>query len=53
MRDQQNPVPYQRWTEGKNNGSIYQFKQGERQKGSREILKMSWAVVEANRDFFE
>ena len=40
-RDPQNSVQDKRWTQGKENGSIYQFQQGDRQKGLREIPKYS------------
>ena len=36
--DPQNSMQYQRRTEGKNNDSIYQFKQRDRLKGLQEIL---------------
>ena len=39
-RDPQNSVQYQRGTEGKDNDSIYQFKEGDRQKGLQEIPKL-------------
>ena len=32
-------MQHQRWTEGKDNGTIYHFKQGDRQKGLKETLK--------------
>ena len=45
-------MQHQRWTEGKDNGSINPFKQGYYRKGLQEILKSSVAF-EANGDFFE
>ena len=41
VRVQQNYVQHQRWTEGKDNGNIYQFKPGDNWKGLQEILKLS------------
>ena len=37
MRHQWNVMQYQRWTEGKDNGSIYQFEQGDCWKGLQGI----------------
>ena len=39
--DQQDSVQHQRWTEGKDSGCIYQFKQGDNRKGFQEIPKSS------------
>ena len=38
-------VPFQRWTEGKDKGSIYQFKQRDCQKDLLETLKSSAGCV--------
>ena len=38
VRDQQNSVKHQRWTQGKDKGNIYRFKQGDSPKGWQEIL---------------
>ena len=41
VRGKQNFLQHQRWTGGKDDGSIYQFKQGERRKSWRGISKLS------------
>ena len=41
VRDPQNSVKQQKWTEGKYNSSIYQFKQEDRWKGLQKILMSS------------
>ena len=40
-RDQQNSVLHQRWTEDKDNGSILQFKEGDRRKSLQKTPKSS------------
>ena len=41
VRNHEKPIQHQRWTEGKDNGSIYQFKQGNRRKVLQKIWKSS------------
>ena len=41
MRDQLNSLQHQRWTERKDNGNIYHFKQWDRQRDWQDILKAS------------
>ena len=48
VRDQRNSVQHQRWTQDKDNGSIYQEYH---QKGLQEIPKSSGDMVEYNGDF--
>ena len=50
-RNLQNTEQHQRWTEGKDNDSIYLFKQGEHQKDFEEIPKLSGCYGWGQRRF--